>query len=204
VSAYRERALRAARDSLLGPSGIDGRSFERSVFDLEIPTPEEHEYVRFGRAKLEIWADDLIDPSARRMLSEGDFRQIADVLNRIASSKELRMAVFPTNARANRGRPNAHAQRDFLLATEYWIRRRLNEEKRGSEYGDVLDTANAYKRAGITMNIVRHARKKWGAKSREFISSYLAQMDVSPTKYSVCENLNYLRECVSARLLIYL
>src|SRR5262245_42021653 len=123
----RERALEAALAALESDLKLRAKRRDRrtTVEVIELPIPEEPHYVRFGMARLEILADDLTNPRARRKMLEADFAEVARVLRSIAVSKQLRKAVFPPSESSKRGRPRTNAPRDFLIAMDYWIRREV-------------------------------------------------------------------------------
>jgi hypothetical protein len=103
-----------------------------------------------------------------------------------------------------RGRRAKNAQRDFLIAADYWILREISAGRRGREAGDFKEIMESLSKCAITAHTVRHARRRWAGRAKDFIKMFLAQEDVASVNCSREVKLEHLRTLVRSRLNIYL
>ncbi|HEU5133512.1 MAG TPA: hypothetical protein VFU13_00070 [Steroidobacteraceae bacterium] len=207
MRSKRARALVAARASLMQPAeanALPEMHEELLPADVEIPVPDEPYYLRWGEADLENWADALVSTRSRQHLDKDDFQNIAKILRRVAASVDLRQAVFPPSHGSKRGRRGTHAQRDFLIAADYWIRREVSAGRWGREAGDFKATMESLSKCAISAHTIRHARRKWSTEAKGFIRMYMARQDVATIDCSREEKLEHLHRIVRSRLNIYL
>lgn len=107
--------------------------------------------------ELESLEDNLLEKDIELDLDMPNFNEIAEILRRLAKSDEARRLIFSRGKR-KRGGQSRFADRDYLIAMEYWLRRELSRGSRGAELSDLRATVESWAKWRVTEATVKRAR----------------------------------------------